>query len=99
MLGRHKVHLWASLPCRPWSQWNELNSRKLGKRFRLYVEALREESPVLIDVFINLARAVIKAAGSVSFEWPAYRVGWAVPGLEAFFEEHCFGDALCHGCA
>jgi hypothetical protein len=31
ILGTHKVHLWASLPCRPWSQWNELNSRKLGK--------------------------------------------------------------------
>ena len=60
LLTRHKTHLWASLPCRPWSQWNALNGRKLGK-FRAYVEALREESLELISVFMNLASKVIKA--------------------------------------
>ena len=29
----NRIHLWASLPCRPWSQLNELNGRKLGKKF------------------------------------------------------------------
>ena len=29
----HKIHLWASLPCRPWSTWTELNLKKLGRKF------------------------------------------------------------------
>ena len=65
---RRKVHLWASLPCGPWFQLNELNARKLGKKFRLYVKALRDDSLILIEVFIGLARDVIKRKGTVSFE-------------------------------
>ena len=26
-----KVNLWVSLPCRPWTLWNECNQRKYGK--------------------------------------------------------------------
>lgn len=99
LLNNQKVHLRASLPCRPWSQGDELNGRKLGKKFRFYVEALREESLVLIEVFINLAKAVIKGGGSVSFEWPAYCVGWNVPSLTALLNDLGFGGVLCHGCA
>ena len=43
----HRVHLWASLPCRPWSQLNELNGRKHGKKFIEYLEGLRQESLIL----------------------------------------------------
>ena len=67
-----KVHLWASLPCRPWSQLAELNRRKLGPGFRARSEILREESLVLVGVFIDLAKIVQTNGGSVSFEWPAH---------------------------
>ncbi len=30
----HKIHLWGSLPCTVWSQYTELNLRRLGPRFR-----------------------------------------------------------------
>ena len=44
----HKVHLWASLPCRPWSQLAEMNGRKLGRKFRQYLSVLWDESMVLL---------------------------------------------------
>ena len=48
LVSNHKTHLWASLPCRPWPQLAELNGRKLGREFRIYVEMLRDESLVLL---------------------------------------------------
>ncbi len=95
----HKVHLWASLPCRPWSQWNELNGRKLGPKFRAYLEVLRDESLELIRVFAQLARKVTESGGTVSFEWPAYCVGWEVTELNDVLQELGFEQIICHGCA
>ena len=79
ILGKHKVHLWASLPCRPWSQLAELNKRKLGPKFRAYLEVQREESLGLVEVFLGRAELVIASGGTVSFEWPAHCVGWHIP--------------------
>ena len=31
---KHQSHLWASLPCKPWSRWNECNRWKYGRKFR-----------------------------------------------------------------
>ena len=77
-----RVHLWASMPCRPWSQLNELNGRKHGKKFIEYLEGLRQESSILSNVFTDLATIIIDSGGSVSFEWPAYCIGWQIPGLK-----------------
>ena len=85
MTNKHKVHLWASLPCRPWSQLAKMNGRKLGRKFRQYLSELRDESMVLLGVFVDLARHIISSGGSVSFEWPAYCAGWQIPGLQEFF--------------
>ena len=90
LAGGYKTHLWASLPCRPWSQWNELNCRKLGKKFRVYVDELRIEAMHFISAFIEIAEIVIANGGSVSFEWPAYCAGWGVESLAAFFEQQGF---------
>ena len=54
---------------------------------------------VLLGIFVDLARHILNCGGSVSFEWPAYCVGWQIPGLQKFFDQNGFGQTLCHGCA
>ena len=62
----------------------ELNRRKLGKRFREYIEGQREESIIFISIFIEFAKHVLETWGSVSFEWPAHSIGWHIPALASF---------------
>ncbi len=59
----HKIHLWASLPCRPWSTWTELNLKKLGRKFRAKIAQAREQSLVLINSFVALAKHIDKVGG------------------------------------
>ena len=54
---------------------------------------------VFLSVFIEPAKVVTNSGGSVSFEWPAYCVGWGIPGLQNFFDQNGFGQIICHGCA
>ena len=77
----HKIHLWGSLPCMVWSQYTELNMRKLGPRFRAQVKEGRAHSRRLIKSFIMLANAVTKTGGTWSFEWPTSATGWKLPEL------------------
>ena len=70
----HNTQLWASLPCKPWSRRNVMNAARLGRKFRRYLQELREESLVVIDSFLGLACTVFKSGRQVSFEWPAYAV-------------------------
>ena len=81
----HKIHLWGSLPCTMWSQYTELNLRKLGPRFRAKVAKARKPSRVLLQSFIKLAKAVTKVGGTWSFEWPKLATGWKLPELHDFF--------------
>ena len=30
----HRVHLWASVPCRPWCRWHSVNWRRLGATYQ-----------------------------------------------------------------
>ena len=95
----NKVHLWASLPCKPWSQLAELNRRKLGKKFHERLESQREESMIFIGVFIEVAKYVLENGGGVSFGWPAHSIGWHIPALASFFQSEGFENCVCHGCA
>ena len=54
---------------------------------------------LLLGVFADLAKTIISSGGSVSFEWPAYCVGWQIPGLEDFFNKMGFSQISCHRCA
>ena len=71
-----RVEMWASLPCKPWSSWNEFNAWKLGARFRRRLKLMRDESQIMIDNFILIASLVIEHGGDVSFEWPAFCEGF-----------------------
>ena len=79
-----EVHLWASLPCKPWSQRNVFNSKRLGKKLDDYLNEIREESLLIIESFLSLAYVALKGKGQLSYEWPAYAVGWKLPKLENF---------------
>ena len=67
-----------------WSQYTELNLRKLGPRFRAKVAKARKHSRVLLQSFIKLAKAVTKVGGTWSFEWPKLAAGWKLPELHEF---------------
>ncbi len=88
----HKIHLWASLPCTAWSQYTELNLRKLGLRFRAKVA--RKHSRVPLQSFINLASAVTSAGGTWSFEWSTHATGWKLPELVIVVDVIAFGSHI-----
>ena len=47
-----EVHLWASVPCLPWSARTDLNMHKLGPQYRAYIRKLRSMSAqILRDIF------------------------------------------------
>ena len=81
----HKTALWASLPCKPWSKRNVHNAWRHGPRFKQYLEDIRQEPMIILDSFFELAEIVLKAKGSVSFEWPDGCVGWRLCHLQSFF--------------
>ena len=66
------VHLWASLPCRPWTLYTIINAARLGRRFRTKLTSMRNESIALIKAFFRLAEIVEKGGGTWLFEWPAF---------------------------
>ena len=94
-----KIELWGSLPCKPWSRWNVFNAWKLGPKFRKRLYQMRNESLVMIEHFIQLADLVLQSKGNVSFEWPAFCVGWQIDRLKMWFQENGFSPARCDGCA
>ena len=59
-----RVEMWASLPCKPWSSWNEFNSWKLGSRFRRRLKLMRDESQIMIDNFILIASCLLYTSPS-----------------------------------
>lgn len=71
----------------------------MGRKFKQHLDDLRDESMMLLGIFVDLARHILSSSGSVSFEWPAYCVGWQIPELQEFFDQNGFGQILCHGCA
>ena len=93
------VDLWGSLPCLPWTQWNRLNSWRLGPKFRKKILAKQEESKRLLRVYILAARIVLRNKGRVHFEWPQSCSGWQLEELQSFIDEAGLFLAICHGCA
>ena len=73
------IHLWASLPCGPWSLWTTMNEHRLGPRFNRKLHEKRAESWGIIVAFMHLANLVEELGGTWSFEWPAYCFGWKIP--------------------
>ena len=61
-------HLWGSLPCTPWSLWQNLNLHCLDETFKTNLMERRDESRILVDNFSALTDVALESGGSSSFE-------------------------------
>jgi len=95
------IHLWASLPCGPWSLWTTMNLHRLGPEFRKRLHERRAESFEIMLQFMRLAEIVESFNGTWSYEWPAYCFGWKIEPLRQWFAErssyHCRFDGCRFG--
>jgi hypothetical protein len=77
-------HIHASLPCTPWSRWQDMNIHRWGARFRIKLGEQRKRSLVMLNAFIGLAKYIHRRGGAISYEWPRYSVGWDLVALQDF---------------
>ena len=79
--------LWGSLPCRPWTLWQNMNLHLHGESFAAKLEEDRRRSRLMVRKFCKLARATAKRGGRVTFEWPRHCAGWALKEIQQLIEE------------
>ena len=96
-----RPNLWAAIPCVSGSPWQRLNLHRLGKPFKKKLEEKVKQSKVMFSKFALHAEHVLKAGGSVTFEWPRDCEGWQRPDVAEFFGRHkdVFHGVSFHGCA
>ena len=94
-------NLWAAIPCVSGSPWQRLSLHRLGKPFKKKFREKVKQSKVMFSKFALHAEHVLKAGGSVTFEWPCDCEGWQRPDVAEFFERHkdVFHGVSLHGCA
>ena len=95
------VDLWGSLPRMPWTQWNGLNTWRLGPRFCSKLAQKQEEPKRLLRDFISAAKTVLRKNGRVhlDLEWPETCSGWQLEELQSFIHEATLHIAVCNACA
>ena len=76
-----RPNLWAAIPCVSGSPWQRLNLHRLGKPFKKKLEEKVKQSKVIFSKFALHAEHVLKAGGSVTFEWPRDCEGWQRPEM------------------
>ena len=93
--------LWVSIPCGPWGNWQAMNERRWGRKFKDRVKKQRDRSRRVLQNFIAVALAeiVLSQGGHVAFEWPKSALGWALPELTSFVKRHNLYEARTDGCA
>ena len=70
------THLWASIPCTPWSNIQNLNLHLYGESFETYLNQEKEKSLKVMGKFFTLARIIRELGGTICFEWPKDSSGW-----------------------
>ena len=90
--------LWASIPCDPWSAWQQVNKSRLGKSFVRRLETSRRKSRKIRKNFIRCAEKVLENGGHVASEWPRGCAGWNLPELVQFIVKHNLYVAEPDGC-
>ncbi len=99
-VGKHKgTHLHGSLPCTPWSSWQRLNLKKGGPSVQAKVARERAQSLEFIKTFVRVARPVLDAGGSVTFEWPRWCDGWKQPEVQLMIKVLKLTPVNIDGCA
>ena len=92
------THLFASIPCTPWSPIQELNIHLHGQSFEEYLAHEREKSLELMGKFITLARIVRSLGGTVCFEWPKGSTGWKEALTQRWIKEFKTIGIVFDGC-
>ena len=88
-----------SIPCTLWSSWQDRNIHALGEEFKRKLEEQRKESRVLLSKFLSIADRILTLGGHVSFEWPRWCAGWALPELQSFIKKWDLQSVNVDGCA
>ena len=91
--------LWGSIPCGPWSPWQNMSLARYGKGYKKKLEQKRKKSMKLLNNFIRCAEKTLELGGHVSFEWPKQSEGWKIPKLLEFIKKHNLFVAEPEGCA
>ena len=100
MVDRFKgADMWASIPCGPWSPWQQMALHRYGKKYQRILNMKRQRSRKLLAHFFVVAERIMLNGGHVCFEWPKGSRGWILPELVCFFKKHGFFEAICDGCA
>ena len=72
----YEIHLFAAVPCTPWSAWQNLNETKGSAAFKRKLRRDRITSKLIIDNWFLAATRVRDLSGFNYFEWPRYCLGW-----------------------
>ena len=88
-----------SLPCAAWSQWQKMNEHTLGKTYHGKLTERWRDSRTLLNKFLRIADLVVLFRGAISFEWPRFCAGWALPELQQFILRWELCSANVDGCA
>jgi hypothetical protein len=89
----------ASLPCTSWCQWQVVNLRKFGEKYRAKLREQQIHSKHLLRHFITIAEVALQQGSEISFEWPDSSLGWLMPELVQFQNKWNLHSATVHSCA
>ena len=78
-----RIIIWASLPCRPWSTWQQVNVA-ISETVRANIEADREESRRMVYQLARAVRLLHEADVEVeiAYEWPRTASGRKEPEIQ-----------------
>ena len=88
-----------SLPCTPWTSWQNINVAKNGPAYAKKLLEQRDFSLSMLHDFIEISDLAVSLGGEVSFEWPNNASAWINPGLVAFIHRHDLFSVRVDGCA
>ena len=97
--SRPGCSLHGSLPCTPWSTWQEMAIHRYGSKYKRKLDRRRQESVKMLNSFIECAEIALSQGGEVSFEWPRYCLGWLRPELIDFITRNDLFSIFVDGCA
>jgi hypothetical protein len=90
MRNGKKILLWASLPCRPWCKWQQVN-RKTSLILRQQNDKDRRQSRLMVQLFVKLLQELLVDEQDhtqvvACFEWPRGALGWQIKEMTTLLE-------------
>ena len=90
---------WGSVPCSPWSTWQNMCVYLYGEPYRMKLHRARLLSKKIIRNYIKVAETVLESGGRIAFEWPRHASGWALPEVQDFLKRWGLFLVDFDGCA